>query len=122
MSDDKVYLLMYCRDDGSRESWSVFYTPVEVFPSKEMRDARIAYLSSRDPELEFETCDELIMTDPNKRYDVYGDDEDDEGFDEDGGIPAVHSGGYRDGFLELIAEAAAAKSTDVHVTLTKDDQ
>lgn len=101
---------MYDRDDGSRESWSVFYTPVEVFATKEMRDARIAYLSSRDPRLEFETCDELIMTDPNKFHEAYGDDGDEDG------------GSHRNGFLELIAEAAVHQATDLHLVIKADDK
>jgi hypothetical protein len=64
MSGKKVYLLQYCEDDGSREAWSVFYTPIEAFETKELRDARIEYLRSRNQELEFEETDLEYTTDP----------------------------------------------------------
>jgi hypothetical protein len=64
MSGGKVYLLQYCEDDGSREAWSVFYTPIEAFGTKELRDARIEHLRSGNEELEFEETDLEFMTDP----------------------------------------------------------
>lgn len=29
-----IYLLYYDKDDGSRENWNTFYTPVEAFEDK----------------------------------------------------------------------------------------
>lgn len=37
----KIYLLYYDYDHGDRENWNVFYTPVEAYSTKELRDARI---------------------------------------------------------------------------------
>lgn len=39
-----IYLLFYDTDNGSREEWNTFYTPVEAFSSEELRNARKAKL------------------------------------------------------------------------------
>ena len=65
----KVYLLYYDTDFGNREEWNTFYTPVEVFDSKEKRQARIDFIKQQvnedgDPAgYKFHTVDEHIMTD-----------------------------------------------------------
>lgn len=40
----KVFLLFYSKDEGSREDWSVFYTPCEVFSTDAARLRRINQL------------------------------------------------------------------------------
>ena len=52
-----VYMLQYDADDGSRESWSIFYTPIEMFATKAERDQRIADIKAYDPSQEFEETD-----------------------------------------------------------------
>jgi hypothetical protein len=47
-----IYLLFYDCDNGDRENWNTFYTPVEAFDCPAKRDARWAVLSAQDPELE----------------------------------------------------------------------
>lgn len=49
----KLFVLQYSVDDGSRESYNVFYTPVEVFSSEELRDQRIEELKKEDEEYDF---------------------------------------------------------------------
>lgn len=81
MSEKKVaFILIYDHDDGSSESFSAFYTKIEAFETKVLREARIAYLKSRDRELHFLTRDLEMLADPNQHYEVYGEDEDDEDF------------------------------------------
>lgn len=41
-----IYLLFYGTDTGASEDWQVFYTPAEVFRTKEERDARIKFLEN----------------------------------------------------------------------------
>jgi hypothetical protein len=43
----KVYVLQYDTDHGHSEEWNVFYTPMEVFDSREAVDARIAFLEKQ---------------------------------------------------------------------------
>jgi hypothetical protein len=74
MSAKKIYLLQFCRDDGSREAWSVFYTAEEAYETEELRAARIDYLRSRDPELDFETSDLEFNPDPERFYPKYDED------------------------------------------------
>lgn len=52
-----VYVLQYDADTGGREDWNVFYTPLEVFLTPELRDARKAYISANKPNLEFHETD-----------------------------------------------------------------
>lgn len=49
----ELFALQYCVNDGSYESYNVFYTPVEVFSSKELRDQRISELNEEDEEYDF---------------------------------------------------------------------
>jgi len=42
----KAYLLFYDVDEGSRENWNTFYTPVEAFASEEDRQARMDFLKT----------------------------------------------------------------------------
>jgi hypothetical protein len=46
-----LYLLAYDSDDGNREDWSVFYTPLELFKTEEDRQKRMDYLKNH-PEWE----------------------------------------------------------------------
>ncbi len=42
----KVYALFYdFEEGGDRENWNVFYTPLEIFTDKAVRDARKDYIS-----------------------------------------------------------------------------
>ena len=69
----KIYLLYYDTDNGAREEWNTFYTPVEVFDSPEKRQQRIDFLSKLlDPDSDggdkpygffFHPVDKEIMTD-----------------------------------------------------------
>jgi len=58
----KIYLLYYDKDTGSREEWSVFYTPCEAFKNEAERNVRKRVLQSTEPELEFH-FDTLEMED-----------------------------------------------------------
>jgi hypothetical protein len=60
-----VFLLYYDEDDGSREGWSVFYTPCEVFLDRATRDARKAFVLSKRPDVEFEEVDYIVQTTAN---------------------------------------------------------
>lgn len=42
----KVYLLFYDTDNGDREEWSVFYTPIECFAEDHLRKERIKELEN----------------------------------------------------------------------------
>jgi hypothetical protein len=44
----KVFLLFYSKDEGSREDWSVFYTPCEAFSSDADRLRRIQKLIGQE--------------------------------------------------------------------------
>lgn len=65
----KLYLLYYDTNYGSREEWSIFYTPCEVFDSPEKRQARIDFIKAQVDEdgepvpYEFEEVDTVLMTD-----------------------------------------------------------
>jgi hypothetical protein len=66
----KVYVLFYDTNYGSREEWTTFYTPCEVFDSPEKRKARMDFLSGLiDEETDepigfgFHTLDLDMMTD-----------------------------------------------------------
>jgi hypothetical protein len=65
----KIYLLYYDHDYGDRENWNTFYTPVEVFDSKEKRQARIDFIKQQVDEdgepvdYEFHEVDTVLMTD-----------------------------------------------------------
>ena len=53
-----VYALQYDDEDGcDRESWSVFYTPLEIFATKAQRDQRISDIRAYDSDKEFEERD-----------------------------------------------------------------
>lgn len=55
MPGQTVYLLFYDQEDGTnRESWSVFYTPYEIFSTEEARAQRKEQLSLEDPGLAFD--------------------------------------------------------------------
>jgi hypothetical protein len=58
----KVYLLFYDEDNGERENWSVFYTPCEVFADAATRDARMAYVKTQRPDVEFDTREVDVET------------------------------------------------------------
>ncbi len=67
-----VYALQYDDEDGNdRESWSVFYTPLEIFATKADRDKRIADIEAYDSDKEFETSDITIgeTSELNWKYD-----------------------------------------------------
>jgi hypothetical protein len=49
----KLYLLYYDFDQGAREEWNTFYTPVEVFSSELMRARRRRFISAQNPNLLF---------------------------------------------------------------------
>lgn len=53
----KLYLLYYCEEDGSREEWSVFYTPCEIFTTDAARQKRKLELEQD------EECDYKFHTD-----------------------------------------------------------
>jgi hypothetical protein len=54
----KVYALFYDHDGtGSREEWSTFYTPCEVFDTSADRDVRKDALTVADPDLKFHELD-----------------------------------------------------------------
>lgn len=36
-----LYTLQYDQDTGGREEWNVFYTPLEIYSTEELRQARI---------------------------------------------------------------------------------
>jgi hypothetical protein len=78
----KIYALFYDCDNGNREDWNIFYTPLELFATAEERAARIAYIKSKasDPELDFEERDLELTTDTNALIDrkVMVEDDDDE--------------------------------------------
>jgi hypothetical protein len=85
----KVYALFYDIDNNDREDWNVFYTPLEIFPTKELRDARIKFLkddvddpafSIEERDLEFSTTADFTI-DP-KITGEYDNDED-EDFEDD---------------------------------------
>lgn len=42
----KLYMLSFDTDNGEREDWNVFYTPVEAFSSEQLRQDRIDYLTN----------------------------------------------------------------------------
>lgn len=65
-----MYVLFYDRDDGNREDWSVFYTPMEIFATEKERADRIAFIENQiandpeidDDEFEFHTIEVEMMT------------------------------------------------------------
>ena len=63
----KVYLLYYDNDNGDRENWNIFYTPVEVFLSEAERQARIDVIKSQSEDYTDDDCfykvDKTVMTD-----------------------------------------------------------
>ena len=70
-----VYVLQYDDQDGNdRESWSVFYTPMEIFATKAERDQRIEDIMAYDPDKDFEVNDVTLgkMTTLNWKWE--GDD------------------------------------------------
>jgi len=58
----KLYFLAYDLDHGARESWNVFYTPMEVFDSEKARQDRKDALTKTNPALEFEERDLPLLT------------------------------------------------------------
>ena len=53
-----VYALFYDDENGQdRESWSIFYTPLEIFTTKADRDKRIADIKEYDSTQAFDTRD-----------------------------------------------------------------
>jgi hypothetical protein len=76
----KVYALFYdFEEGGDRENWNVFYTPLEIFTDKAVRDARKDYIESTYPDLTCE-CRDLDVTttmdaDIEDSYKPYEDDE-----------------------------------------------
>lgn len=53
----KLYMLSYDRDTGSREDWSIFYTPVEAFSSEDLRNQRIEELKKAVDDIDDEPLD-----------------------------------------------------------------
>ncbi len=120
MSEKKIYMLIYDRDDGSSESWSLFYTNMEFFETDELRAARIAYLRTRDSDLEFDVRDMAFTADPNEFYAKYFDeDEDEEGFDPP---PSEAAADRERDFLVLVDKAASSVATDIHVVVRAEDE
>ena len=58
-----IYALFYSHDDGNREDWNVFYTPVELFSSHAKREQRIKELAAQDADLQFEMQDLTLDAD-----------------------------------------------------------
>lgn len=48
-----IYVLQYDSDNGAREDWNVFYTPLELFATRAERAQRKADIKAYDPEQEF---------------------------------------------------------------------
>lgn len=110
-----IYMLIYDCDDGSSESWSLFYTSMEFFETKELRAERIAYLRTRDPELEFIERDMSFTQDPREFYaKQYDEDEDEE-------VPPSASDRDRD-FIALVEGAASAEASDIHLVVRSEDE
>jgi hypothetical protein len=118
MSEKKIYMLIYDRDDGSSESWSLFYTSMEFFETDELRAERIAYLRTRDPELEFDQRDMSFTQDPREFYAKYYDEDE----DEDDPAPAEAVTDRERDFLDLVEKAASSEATDIHVTVRAEDE
>lgn len=68
-----LYVLFYDEDNGSRESWSVFYCPCEIFDTKQKRAEREAEIRDINPDLEFHYED--IKLNEKLEIDVWDDDE-----------------------------------------------
>lgn len=114
MSEKKIYMLIYDRDDGSRESFSLFYTSMEFFDTQELRAERFAYLQTRDAELEFIQRDMSLKQNPREFYaKQYDEDEDEE-------VPPPVSDQDRD-FIALVEKAASSEATDIHLIVRSDD-
>lgn len=77
-----VYLLFYDTDDGSREEWNTFYTPVEAFPSAEARQLRRDWLSKKYKLLEFYELDLKYETHADIQRPIMNVEEDDEDSDD----------------------------------------
>lgn len=64
----KLYLLYFDTNRGDREEWNTFYTPCEVFDSKEKRQERIDFIKNQVDEdgeptkYEFHKVDTVLMT------------------------------------------------------------
>jgi hypothetical protein len=59
-----LYMLSYDEDNGDREDWNVFYTPVEAFSSDEKRKARIEVLRAANCDYEFHEYEIELDPDP----------------------------------------------------------
>lgn len=70
-----MYLLYYDCDNGSREDWNIFYTPVEVFSTKEKRDARIAYIKEKLTEKVMKALNFEFHTEDLESIDISADSE-----------------------------------------------
>lgn len=115
MSEKKIYMLIYDCDDGSSESFSLFYTSMEFFETKELRAERIAYLRTRDADLEFIERDMSFTQDPREFYaKQYDEDEDEE-------APPPVSDRDRD-FIALVEKAASSEATDIHLIVRSEDE
>lgn len=42
-----VYLLYYDNEEGNREDWNTFYTPVEIFDNEKKREERKKELAAQ---------------------------------------------------------------------------
>lgn len=115
MSEKKIYMLIYDCDDGSRESFSLFYTSMEFFETQELRAERIAYLRTRDAELEFIQRDMSFTHDPREFYAKQYDE------DEDVEVPPPVLDRDRD-FIALVEKAASSEATDIHLIVRSDDE
>ena len=63
-----VYLLYHDLDGtGASEEWNVFYTPVEVFLTPELREARKDYIKSINPAYEFHEVDIVVSATANEQ-------------------------------------------------------
>jgi hypothetical protein len=81
-----VYVLIYDIDHGSREDCNIFYSPIEVFSDAKTRQARIDFITSKNPDIGCRTEDLDFTTDVTFTWEssIFGwDDEDEEDDDED---------------------------------------
>ena len=67
-----LYLLSYDEDTGGRESWSVFYSPFEIFDTEQQRTDRIDEIKSINSTLEFHSEDIEL----NKKLEVDAEEDD----------------------------------------------
>lgn len=123
----KLYFVAHDTDNGDREEWSVFYTPIEVYPSKELQEARVAYLEEKHPSRTTETWEGELSSEPRKPLGDYEEEGNEEEGDEDvvvdgNDLPdaVLHTPAKWPGIFELLDDAAKSKSTDIHIIVDED--